>query len=130
MSQKSGYSSKGFFGETNHYDSSGKKTGYSQPGIFGGVDHYDAKGDKVGHSDPGIFGGMDHYDAKGNKAGHSDPGIFGGMDHYSESRTSREAGNSSNHTQQNRNPSPATGSGCLTAVLAAVVLVLTVILFM
>lgn len=34
---KDGYSRKGFFGETIHYDGNGKKIGESRPGFWGGT---------------------------------------------------------------------------------------------
>lgn len=77
-----GHSSRGFFGNINHYDENGKKTGHSSPGLFGGYNNYDAKGNKTGHSSPGFFGGYNHYDNNGNKTGHSSPGMFGGYKHY------------------------------------------------
>ncbi len=40
MSKKEGYSSKGLFGNINHYDSHGHKIGESRPGLFGGINHY------------------------------------------------------------------------------------------
>lgn len=43
---KKGYSRKGFFGETIHYDNRGRKVGESRPNAFGGAVHYDAKGKK------------------------------------------------------------------------------------
>ena len=47
---KDGYSRKGFFGETIHYDKNGKKIGESRPSFWGGVDHFDASGKKTGHN--------------------------------------------------------------------------------
>ena len=44
---KEGYSRKGFFGETIHYDANGRKIGESRPNFWGGVDHYDANGTLV-----------------------------------------------------------------------------------
>lgn len=55
-----GHSSRGFFGNINHYDENGKKTGHSSPGFFGGYNHYDNGGKKTGHSSPGMFGGYKH----------------------------------------------------------------------
>lgn len=43
---KKGYSSRGLFGNINHYDEHGKKIGESRPGLFGGYTNYDANGKK------------------------------------------------------------------------------------
>ena len=37
---KNGYSRKGFFGETIHYDTNGKKVGESTRSFWGGTNHY------------------------------------------------------------------------------------------
>ena len=60
--EKKGYSRKGFFGETIHYDTNGKKIGESRKNFWGGMDHFDASGHKVGESRKNFFGGMNHYD--------------------------------------------------------------------
>lgn len=79
---KDGYSIKGFFGETIHYDSNGNKIGESRPNFWGGVDHFDANGNKTGHSEKSFFGGMNHYDNNDNKTGHSQQGFWGQTNHY------------------------------------------------
>ena len=43
-------SEKNFWGETVHYDESGKKVGVSRPNSWGGMNHYDSSGAKVGES--------------------------------------------------------------------------------
>ena len=82
MSKNEGYSRKGFFGQINHYDSSGRKIGESRPGLFGGMNHYDSNGNKTGHSHQGLFGGVNHYDDRGNRTGSSHRGFLGGVNHY------------------------------------------------
>lgn len=79
---KKGYSRKGFFGETIHYDSNGNKIGESRPNFWGGTDHYDTHGNKTGHSERSVFGGVNHYDNNGNKTGYSNKGFGGQTNHY------------------------------------------------
>lgn len=78
---KDGYSRKGFFGETIHYDSRGNKIGESRPNFWGGMDHFDANGRKTGHSERGFFGQTNHYDNHGRKTGESYPDFFGGSNY-------------------------------------------------
>jgi hypothetical protein len=47
---KKGYSRRGLFGSTIHYDANGKRIGKSVPGIFGTTNHYDSSGKYVGKS--------------------------------------------------------------------------------
>ena len=82
---KNGYSRKGFFGETIHYDANGRKIGESRPNFWGGMDHYDTAGNKVGSSQRGFWGEINHYDNEGNKTGESMPDPFRrprGSQHY------------------------------------------------
>lgn len=79
---KEGYSRKGFFGETIHYDANGRKIGESRPNLSGGFDHFDANGNKTGYSQRGLSGGMNHYDTQGNQTGYSQRGLFGETNHY------------------------------------------------
>lgn len=64
---KNGYSRKGLFGSTIHYDENGKVVGKSRPGLFGSTNHYDNTGRYVGKSRPGLFDTQNHYDTDGNK---------------------------------------------------------------
>ena len=45
---KNGYSRKGLFGSTIHYDENGKVAGKIRPGLFGSTNHYDNTGRYVG----------------------------------------------------------------------------------
>ena len=67
---KKGYSLKGFFGETIHYDANGKKIGESRKNFWGGYDHFDVNGKKTGSSRETFFGGVNHFDNNGNKTGY------------------------------------------------------------
>ena len=64
---RKGYSRKGFFGQTVHYDASGKMVGKSRPGLFGRTEHFDADGKRTGYSRENLFGGHNHYDTNGRK---------------------------------------------------------------
>ncbi|MDO4731826.1 MAG: hypothetical protein Q4B14_06900 [Clostridia bacterium] len=79
---KKGYSRKGFFGQTIHYDAKGNKIGESTRGFWGQTNHYDTKGDKVGESARGFWGQTNHYDVNGNKKGESVRNFCGGTNHY------------------------------------------------
>lgn len=45
--RKEGHSSRGFFGNINHYDASGRKIGESRRNFWGGMTNYDANGHKT-----------------------------------------------------------------------------------
>ena len=75
-------SEKNFWGETVHYDESGKKVGVSRPNSWGGMNHYDSSGAKVGESHENFWGGTTHRDAHGNKTGESNENFWGGTTHY------------------------------------------------
>lgn len=47
---KNGYSRKGFFGETIHYDANGKKVGESRKNFWGGTNHYGSGSSSNRHS--------------------------------------------------------------------------------
>jgi hypothetical protein len=79
---KDGYSRKGYFGETIHYDKKGRKIGESRPNFLGGVDHFDASGKKTGHSQKDFLGNVNHYDKNGHKTGYSRQGFLGQTNHY------------------------------------------------
>jgi len=68
---KNGYSRKGFFGETIHYDNNGNKTGHSQQGFWGQTNHYDSNGHKVGESTRSFWGGTNHYGSGSSSVRHS-----------------------------------------------------------
>ena len=54
-----------------------KKKGYSTRGLFGQINHYDAHGKKIGESRPGFLGGMNHYNnAELDYAASDTPGAF------------------------------------------------------
>ena len=74
--RKEGHSSRGFFGNINHYDASGRKIGESRRNFWGGMTNYDANGHKTGESRRGFFGGVNHYDNSGRDHELTNPGIF------------------------------------------------------
>ena len=88
---KQGYSRKGFWGQTIHYDANGNKIGESRPNFWGGYDHYDTSGNKTGSSQQGFWGQMNHYDNSGKKTGESSPSIFGRPSHRRSSVSSKPA---------------------------------------
>ena len=80
--EKKGFSRRGFFGETIHYDDKGTEVGKSYKNVLGGYDHYDASGNKTGSSYKNMAGGTTHYDADGEVKGSSYRGFAGQTNHY------------------------------------------------
>lgn len=80
--EKKGFSRRGFFGETIHYDEKGNEVGKSYKNVLGGYDHYDASGNKTGSSYKNMAGGTTHYDAEGEIKGSSYRGFGGQTNHY------------------------------------------------
>lgn len=85
---KKGYSRKGIFGETIHYDSKGRKVGESRPNAFGGAVHYNAKGKKIGETRKSFWGGVEHRDKRGRKVTGGSAGFFGNYESHSSKRGS------------------------------------------
>ena len=79
---KSGYSRRGFWGQTKHFNKDGVQTGYSLKGFWGGRKHYDMDGNLKSYTLKNFWGGYNTYDADGNLIRRSRKNFFGGYNSY------------------------------------------------
>lgn len=79
---KLGYSLKGFWGETRHFDRNGEQTGYTIKGFWGQRKRYDMSGNLVSVTWKNFWGGYNTYDASGNLKKHSRKNFGGGYSTY------------------------------------------------
>lgn len=79
---KSGYSLRGFFGQTRHFNSNHEQTGYTVRGFFGGRKRYDMDGNLVSYTLKNFWGGYNTYDADGNLKKRSRKNFFEGYNTY------------------------------------------------
>lgn len=80
--RKSGYSLKGFWGETKHFNKDGVQIGYSVKGFWGGRKRYDMDGNLISYTLKSFWGGYDTYDAEGNLIRRSRRNVLGGYNTY------------------------------------------------
>ena len=81
-STKRGYSIKGFWGETKHYNKYHQQTGYSVKGFWGGRKRYDMNGNLKSYTLKSFWGGYDTYDKDGNLIRRSRKNFGGGYNAY------------------------------------------------
>ena len=80
--RKTGYSIKGFWGQTKHYNRDGVQIGYTVKWFWGVRRRYDMNGNLVSYSVKNFWGGRNTYDAQGNLISRSRKNIFGGYNIY------------------------------------------------
>lgn len=79
---KSGYSLRGFFGQTRHFNSNHEQTGYTVRGFFGGRKRYDMNGNLVSYTLRNFWCGYNTYDPDGNLKKRSRKNFFEGYTTY------------------------------------------------
>lgn len=80
--RKTGYSLKGFWGETKYYNKDNVQIGYSVKGFWGGRKRYDMNGNLVSYTLKSFWGGYNTYDANGNLIRRSRKNFWGGYNTY------------------------------------------------
>lgn len=80
--RKRGYSFRGFWGQTKHYDNQGNFKGQSNRNFWGGRTHRDADFNVKGYSYRNFWGGYTRYDKDMNKIGYSYKNFWGGINYF------------------------------------------------
>ena len=87
--KKAGYSVKGLWGRTIHYNKYGEKIGYTVKSFFGKRKRYDINGNLISYSVRNFWGGYNTYDADGNLISKSYKNILGGYTTYDKNGVKR-----------------------------------------
>lgn len=82
--RKKGYSYRGFWGQTKHFDNNGNLRGESYRNFWGGRTHRDPNFNVTGYSYRNFWGGYTRYDKDMNKIGYSFRNFWGGIDYFDE----------------------------------------------
>lgn len=80
--RKKGYSLRGFWRQTKHYDNHGNLRGESYRNFWGGRTHRDANFNVRGYSYRNFWGGYTRYDKDMNKIGYSYRNFWGGLNYF------------------------------------------------
>lgn len=62
--RKRGYSFRGFWGQTKHFDNHGNLRGESYRNFWGGIDYFDVDMNRTGSSYRNFWGGSNYYDRR------------------------------------------------------------------
>lgn len=80
--RKRGYSFRGFWEQTKHFDNHGNLRGESYRNFWGGRTHRDANFNVRGYSYRNFWGGYTRYDKDMNVIGYSYRNFWGGIDYF------------------------------------------------
>jgi len=82
IGKKTGYTRKGFWGQTIYYNKDGERKGWSRKNFWGGRNRYNNDNELTSYTLRNFGGGYDTYDPQGNRIKRSRKNFWGGYNTY------------------------------------------------